>query len=61
MAFNMLKSGYEPSQICSIVGEAINQVVLMTTPNERLTVKMREILDEAINWCLERNRKSFVQ
>jgi hypothetical protein len=55
-----MQAPYHPNQICDNIAEAINQVIVVTTPNDKLTVKMRGILDKAIKYCLENNRKSLV-
>lgn len=56
ISINPMMSDYSPSQISDIVAEAVNQVISICTPNERLSVKMRTILDTAIKECLKRNR-----
>ncbi len=60
ISINPMAIDYHPNQICDNIAEALNQVIVMTTPNDRLTVKMRGILDEAIKYCLANNRKSLV-
>ncbi len=56
---NLLVSPYKPHQIADLLAETINQMVVMTTPNERFTVKMREILDEEVIRCLELGRNTL--
>jgi len=56
---NLLLSPYKPHQIADLLAETINQMVVLTTPNERFTVKMREILDEEVVRCLERGRTTL--
>ena len=62
ISINPLQQPYNPNQIADNVIEAINQVVRQSTEgaNNSLTAKMRGILDQAIKWCLERNRKSLL-
>ncbi|MBI5849298.1 MAG: hypothetical protein HZB31_15350 [Nitrospirae bacterium] len=60
LSLNPMQAPYNPNQISDIIAEALNQVIKMTTSNENLTVKMRGILDEAVKWCLQRNRKSLI-
>lgn len=60
LSLNPMQAPYDPNQISDIISEALNQVIVQTTPNDKLTVKMRGILDEAIKWCLERNRKNLL-
>lgn len=60
VSINPMQSPYDPNTISDIIAEALNQVITLTTPNDKLTVKMRGILDKAIKWCLERNRRSLV-
>lgn len=60
VSLNPMQSPYDPNVICDIISESLNQVIAMTTPNDKLTVKMRGILDAAIKWCLERNRKNLL-
>ncbi|MFZ0931697.1 MAG: hypothetical protein WAN11_24070 [Syntrophobacteraceae bacterium] len=60
VSLNPMAQPYHPDQIVDIITEAINQVVMATTANAELTVKMRSYLDEAIKWCLGRNRRSLL-
>ena len=60
ISINPMKAPYTDSQISDIIAEAINQVVSVTTPNQNFTVKMRGILDQAVKWCLNHNRKSLL-
>ncbi len=62
ISINPMAQPYNPNQISDNIIEAINQVVRHTTDgaNNSLTAKMRGILDKAIKWCLERNRKSLL-
>jgi len=60
VSFNPMRMPYSQSQISDVISEAINQVISLTTPNQHLTTKMRVLLDEAVKWCLERNRKSLL-
>jgi len=60
ISINPMIAPYTDSQISDLIAEAINQVVIMTTPNQSFTVKMRGILDQAVKWCLSRNRRSLL-
>jgi hypothetical protein len=55
-----LQAPYESNQIVDNVIEAFNQMVTMTTANERLTVNMIGLLDNSIKWCLKNNRRSLL-
>ena len=59
IALNPMLSPYEPSQICDIVIESVNQMVTQTSPNLPFTVKMVDMLDEAIKNSLKINRRSL--
>ncbi len=56
ISLNPLVAPYKPSQIVDILSEAINQLIIQTTPNERLTVKMTQILHQHVLFNLERKR-----
>lgn len=60
ISINPMKAPYTDSQISDIVAESINQVISITTPNQPFTVKMRGILDQAVKYCLNHNRKSLL-
>lgn len=60
ISINPMIAPYTDSQISDIIAESINQVVLMTTPNQSFTVKMRGILDQAVKWCLKNNRRNLL-
>jgi len=62
VSINPMQQPYDPNQIVDNIAEAVNQVVKISTDgaNNALTAKMRGILDNAIKWCLERNRKSLL-
>jgi hypothetical protein len=60
ISINPMQAPYNPSQISDNIAECINQVIKLTTANQELTVKMRDILDEAIKYCLSHNRKSLL-
>lgn len=60
VSINPMQAPYNPNQISDNIAESLNQVIKLTTSNQELTVKMRAILDDAIKYCLERNRKSLV-
>ncbi len=59
-SFNPMTQNFHPNQIVDTVTESINQFVTYSTPNERLSVKMLDIVKNGIFWCLERNRKSLL-
>lgn len=60
ISINLMKAPYADGQISESIAEAVNQVISITTPNQLFTVKMREILDEAVKWCLKNNRRSLL-
>ncbi|MGA2939754.1 MAG: hypothetical protein ABSF52_22010 [Syntrophobacteraceae bacterium] len=59
-SLNPMAQPYDPNQIVDNICESINQVIEMTSSNQSLTVKMRAILDDAIKYCLSKNRKTLV-
>ena len=60
LSVNPMIAPYTEGQISDLIADSINQVVNMTTPNQSFTVKMRGILDQAVKWCLSRNRKNLL-
>lgn len=56
----MQATGLTESQISGLIAECINQMILITTPNTAFTAKMRNILDDAVKYCLKNNRKSLI-
>jgi hypothetical protein len=60
VSINPMQAPYDPNQISDNVAEALNQVITITTPNDKLTVKMRSILDQAVKWCLHNNRRNLI-
>ena len=60
ISLNPMKAPYTDGQISGLIAEAVNQVIVVTTPNQELTAKMREILDLAVRYCLKNNRRSLV-
>jgi hypothetical protein len=60
ISLNPMKAPYDDNQISDIICESVNQVISITTPNQPFTVKMRDILDGAIKYCLNHNRKSLL-
>jgi hypothetical protein len=60
VSINPMQAPYDPNTISDIISEAINQVVAILTPNQNFTVKMRDILDEAVKWCLKNNRRNLI-
>ena len=59
ISLNPLLEPYSPIQIADNLIEVVNQVVTLTTPNDKFTVKMRELLTDTTLWCLKNNRKSI--
>jgi len=59
ISLNPMIAPYKPYQIADIIAETINQMVEMTTPNQRFTVKMREILDEEVVRCIGLGRTTL--
>jgi hypothetical protein len=55
-----MQAPYNPNQISDNIAEAVNQVIVLTSPNANLTVKMRSILDQAVKWCLGNNRRNLI-
>jgi hypothetical protein len=60
VSINPMQVPYDPNTVSDLIAEAINQVVSLTTPNQSFTVRMRSLLDRAIKYCLQNNRKSLV-
>ncbi len=60
VSLNPMKAPYTDGQISALIAEAINQVIVVTTPNQELTAKMREILDQAVRYCLKNNRRTLI-
>jgi hypothetical protein len=62
VSINPMHIPYNPNTISDLIAEAINQVITVTTGGslKQMTPKMRNILDTAIKYCLEHNRKSLV-
>ncbi len=59
LGLNPMLSPYRPHQIADLIADTINQMVTLTTPNEKFTVKMREILDAEVVRCLERGQTTL--
>ncbi len=59
VGINLMLSPYKPHQIADLYAESINQMVTLTTPNEKFTVKMREILDAEVVRCIEHGRTTL--
>jgi len=59
ISLNPMVCPYKPYQIADIIAETINQMVAMTTPNQKFTVKMREILDEEVVRCIGLGRTTL--
>lgn len=56
VSLNPMVAPYKPHQIADLIAETVNQMVTLTTPNEKFSVKMLEILNAEIVRCLERGR-----
>lgn len=54
------ENNYDPNAVVENICEALNQVIVLTTPNEKLTVKMRGIMDVAIKYCLANGRPNLL-
>jgi type IV secretory pathway VirB4 component len=59
VSINPMAGPYQPKTICDIIAEAVNQVIAICTPNEKFTVKMREILDKEIVSCLNDGERTL--
>lgn len=60
ISINPMLFPYDQDTISDIIIEALNQVVTVTTSNQTLTVKMRTLLDDAIKYCLSKQRYSLI-
>jgi len=61
VGLNPLMLPYHPDDICDIIIEAINQVIVLLTSNITLTVRMRSIIRDAITYCVKNNRRRLDQ
>lgn len=59
ISLNPMTANYPPEVIAETVAEAINQLIIVTTSNQTLTVKMRSILTEEVVWCLGNGRRAL--
>lgn len=59
IGLNPMIAPYKPYQIADIIAETVNQMVAMTTPNQKFTAKMREILDEEVVRCIGLGRTTL--
>jgi type IV secretory pathway VirB4 component len=59
ISLNPMIAPYKPFQIADIIAETVNQMVAMTTPNQKFTVKMREILNAEVVKCIELGRTTL--
>ncbi len=59
ISLNPMIAPYKPFQIADIITETVNQMVAMTTPNQKFTVKMREILNAEVVKCVELGRTTL--
>jgi hypothetical protein len=60
MAINPMCLPYDSNIIGFIVSQSLNQAVTICTPNQKFTVRMREILEEEITYCLENNQPDLL-
>jgi hypothetical protein len=51
ISLNPMVAPYKPHQVADLIVETVNQMVSITTPNEKFTVKMLEILNAEIVRC----------
>jgi hypothetical protein len=59
IALNLMLSPYKHHQVADLLAETINQMVTLTTPNQRLTVKMLQILNDEVVRCLGLGRTTL--
>jgi Cdc6-like AAA superfamily ATPase len=59
ISLNPMIAPYKPHQVADLIAETVNQMVSITTPNEKFTVKMLEILNSEIVRCLELGRMTL--
>jgi hypothetical protein len=59
ISLNPMIAPYKPHQVADLIAETVNQMVSLTTPNEKFTVKMLEILNSEIVRCLELGRTTL--
>ena len=59
IGLNPMIAPYKPHQIADLIAETVNQMVTLTTPNEKFSVKMLEILNAEVVRCLERGRTTL--
>lgn len=59
IGMNPMVSPYKPHQIADLIFESINQMVILTTPNDRFTVNMRRIGDPVVVRCIESGRTTL--
>ena len=59
IGLNPMIAPYKPYQVADVIAETVNQMVAMTTPNQKFTVKMREILDEEVVRCIGLGRTTL--
>jgi len=60
VSINPMITPYTDSQISELIADSINQMITVTTHNQPLTAKMRNILDDAIKYCLKNNRRTLL-
>lgn len=59
ISLNPMIAPYKPNQIADIISESINQMVTLTTPNQQFSVKMIEILNKAVLYCLSKGQTTL--
>jgi type IV secretory pathway VirB4 component len=58
ISINPMKAPYTDSQVSDLIAECINQVIKLAI--KTFTPKMRNILDDAIKYCLKNNRRTLL-
>ncbi len=60
ISLNPMDSGYDENQISDSITESVNQTIKSTESGAAFSHVMRDVLDEAIRYCLRKNRKSLI-
>lgn len=56
LGFNPMLYPYDINTKSEIIAEALNEMIVATTPNEKLYSKMRDLLDQAVKYCHDAER-----
>jgi len=59
IGINPMLAPYKPYQIADLISETVNQMVVLTTSNERFTVNMKKILEPEVVKCIELGRTTL--